>query len=270
MRNADSSAGQWWDWHLFGLWVLVNAAAFAVIPLAGTLIEQLASSATKNLVHHHHKVLAIVIIAVAGAGVQGTLWGRWQWRLLVRRVPELPRRRWVIATTVPAFVVWVLVLAPAIADTLAQGGSTLVAFRNGFVQALVLGPLIGVSQAMALRPLTSRWAWWFLANVTTYLSGTLLRQLGVWLRHELSLPARVPIYFPVVAFAIHGAWMLWVTAPQTVSSQRPPQPATGTVNTGTTTPGTSAGVHRSPHPREPAPRSSGHTRTNSPPPHADR
>jgi hypothetical protein len=226
VTDGGSDAGRWWDRRLFGLWVVVNAAAFAIIPLAGALVGQLASAATKNLIHGH-RVPAILVIAVAGATLQGTLWGWLQWRLLRRRVPGLRRGRWMVATAVPAFIVWVLVLAPRITDVLAQGGNTLLAFRNGFIQALVLGPLIGLSQALALRPLTSRWAWWLLANVTTYLSGTLLRQFGVWLQHELSQPTRTPGYFPVVAFAIHGAWMLWVTAPQAVSSQRPPQPRAG-------------------------------------------
>jgi uncharacterized membrane protein YidH (DUF202 family) len=151
MTDGGSNAGRWWDRRLFGLWVVVNAAAFAIIPLARTLLEQLASSATKKLVHDH-RVLAILIIAVVGATLQGTLWGWLQWQLLRRRVPGLPRRRWMVATTVPAFIVWVLVLAPRITDVLARGGNTLLAFRNGFIQALVLGPLIGLSQAMALRP----------------------------------------------------------------------------------------------------------------------
>lgn len=98
---------------------------------------------------------------------------------------------------VPAFGVWLLVLAPQVTDVLAEGGTTLQTLRNGFVQALVLGPLIGLSQATAFRPLTSRWAWWLLANVTSYLSGTLLREFAAWLQHELSLPARLPDYFPV-------------------------------------------------------------------------
>jgi magnesium-transporting ATPase (P-type) len=191
MTDAGSSARRWWDWRLFGLWVLVNAVAFAVIPLVGAALEQLASSATKNLVHDH-RAIAVLIIAVIGAALQGTLVGRWQWRILRRRVPDLQRRRWVVATLVPVFIVWLLVIGPQAADVLAKGGSTLIIFRNGFIQALVLGPLIGLLQATALRPLTSRWAWWFVADVTTYLSGTLLRQLGVWLQHELSLPAHTP------------------------------------------------------------------------------
>jgi hypothetical protein len=218
--GSDSSARTWWDWHLFGLWILVNGLAFVVIPLAGAAVEQLASLATRNLVQDN-RGLVVLIIAVIGAVLQGLVVGSWQWRLLQRRVPDLQRRRWVMATLLPAFVVWLLVIAPEAADVLAKGGTTLLLFREGFIQALVLGPLIGLSQAAALRGHTSRWAWWFAANVTTYLSGAALHELGVWLKHVLSAPEPTTTFFPVVAFAIHGAWMLWVTAPQAASHQAP-------------------------------------------------
>ena len=220
MTDADGNARAWWDWHLFGLWILVNGLAFIVIPLVGVGIEQLASLATKNFVQDH-RAIVVLIIAVIGAALQGLVVGSWQWRLLRRRVTDLKRRRWVMATLVPAFFLWLLVLGPEAADVLAKGGKTLLLFREGFIQALVLGPLIGLSQAAALRGHTSRWAWWFAANVTTYLSGAALHELGVWLKHELSVPEPMTTFAPVVAFVIHGAWMLWVTAPQATSHPKP-------------------------------------------------
>jgi hypothetical protein len=220
MTDADRGPGAWWDWHLFGLWILLNGIAFLVVPLAGVAVEQLASLATRKLVQDH-RVLVVLVIAVIGAAFQGLVVGNWQWRLLRRRVPDLPRRRWVMATLVPAFFVWLLAIAPEAADVLAEGGKTLILFREGFIQALVLGPLIGLSQAAALRGHTSRWAWWFAANVTTYVSGAALHEVGVWLKHELSLPEPTTTFFPVVAFAIHGAWMLWVTAQQATSHPTP-------------------------------------------------
>lgn len=212
MKGTDSSSGSWWDWRLFGVWVLINSIAFLVIPVAGLLLEHVASMAMRDLVIDH-RILAVLIIAAAGAGTQGVILGRWQWRVLRRRLPELKRHRWVIATLVPAFAVWVLVIAPGAVDMLGRGSDTLTAFLNGFVQALVLGPLIGLSQATALRGLSSRWAWWLAANVVTYLSGSVLHQVASWIQEWLSLPGRLPAFFPVVAVAIHGVWMLWVTAP---------------------------------------------------------
>lgn len=170
VKGTDSSTGSWWDWRLFGVWVLVDSAAFLVIPLAGLLLEHLTSPATRDLAADH-RLLAVLIIAAAGAGTQGVILGRWQWRVLRHRAPGLTRHRWVMATLVPAFAVWVLVVAPGAVDMLGRGSDTLAAFLNGFVQALVLGPLIGQSQATALRPHGTRWAWWPAANVVTYLSG---------------------------------------------------------------------------------------------------
>lgn len=219
--HAGRSAGGWWDREFFGLWILVNAGGYLVIVAAGSILDQLASSATRNLVGDH-RLAAILILAVAGAVLQGTVVGRWQWRLLKRRVPAVQRRRWVLATVMPAFALWLAVLAPSAVDEMAQGGDTLHVFRNGFVQALVLGPLIGLGQALALRGATSRWAWWLAANVITYVLGALLHQFAVWLHGGWSLPAVTAPYFPVFAFAVHGAWILWVTAPEVTSEQPGP------------------------------------------------
>jgi hypothetical protein len=50
-------------------------------------------------------------------------------------MPGLPRRQWVISTLVPALVVWLLAIAPGAVDILTQGGDTLAAFKNGFIQS---------------------------------------------------------------------------------------------------------------------------------------
>lgn len=202
----------WWDWRLFGRWILINALAYVVIVVGGVLLEELASSVDRDLATDH-RWLAIVIIAVIGAGFQGTVLGRWQWGILHERLPGLVRRAWVKATVVPALLVWLFAIAPQAVDTLSDGGDTVGAFKNGFIQALVLGPLIGLSQATALRNDTSRWKWWFAANVTTYLTGAVMYQVGDWLVDELSLSGEITPAFPLVAFCIHGSWMLWVTAP---------------------------------------------------------
>jgi hypothetical protein len=220
MAQTAGGSASWWDGRLWGSWILVNGAAFLVIPVVAILLERLASAATHDLVYDR-RPLAVLIIAAVGAGTQGVILGRWQWRLLRRRVPELRRRRWVMATLVPAFFVWLLVISPAAVDILARGGDTLAAFGNGIIQALVLGPLIGLSQATALRGHTSRWAWWLAANVVTYLSGAGLYEFGSWLQQALSLPGRIPAFFPVVAIAIHGAFMLWVTAPAATADASP-------------------------------------------------
>jgi hypothetical protein len=221
VSDSEGRVGPWWSWRLLGLWVAVNGSAYVVILVGGVALEQLASGRTKDLVGNH-RVLAILIIALIGAAFQGLVLGRWQWRLLRLRMPGLQRRRWVIATFVPALFVWLLAIAPGAVDTLAKGGDTLQAFKNGFIQALVLGPLIGLSQATALRNDTTRWKWWFAANVTTWLFGAATYEFGKWLWHELSFPKGLTPAFPVAAFLIHGMWMLWVTAPEATAHVPPP------------------------------------------------
>ncbi len=66
----DRSGGAWWDWHLFGLWILVNGLAFIVIPLAGAALQQLASLATKNLVQDNRAL--VVLIIACGLRVTGS------------------------------------------------------------------------------------------------------------------------------------------------------------------------------------------------------
>ena len=227
VARAPDSAGPWWSWRLLGLWVVLNLSAFAVIVVGGVALEQLASDETKDLAENH-RVLAVLIVALIGGAFQGFVLGRLQWRILRRRMPDLPARRWVIATFVPALLVWLLTIAPGAVDTQVSGGDTLAAFKNGFIQALVFGPLIGFSQARAIRGDTTRWKWWFVANVTTWLFAAVCWEFGKWLLDLLSLPKDIAPAFPVLAFFVHGVWMLWVTAPEaTANVPRPAERRTG-------------------------------------------
>lgn len=212
--EAARDTGPWWDWRLLGRWVLVNALAYVIVIVGGVALEALASD-TVRILSHDHRLLAIAIVSVLGAGFQGMVLGRWQWRILRHRMPRLEQRRWVVATFVPALVVWSFGLAPGAIDVIARGGDAIEAFRFGFSRALVLGPLIGLAQATALRGFTSRWMWWFVANVTTFLIGSGLWRVGEWLLADWGLSGEVSPAFPVLGFAIDGAWMLWVTEPAT-------------------------------------------------------
>ncbi len=213
MDDSAEGAGRWWDAGLLARWIGVNAAAYVVIVVGGVALELLASNTTKELATEH-RVVAVVLVAVIGAGFHGFVLGRWQWRILATRMPDLPRRQWVISTLVPALVVWLLAIAPGAIDVLAQGGDTLAAFKNGFIQAIVLGPLIGLSQATALRDHTARWMWWFAANITTYLLGAVAYEFGKWVVDTLSISTQITPAFPLLGFVLYGVWMLWVTAPE--------------------------------------------------------
>ncbi len=49
MAQTAGGTASWWDWRLLGFWVLVNGAAFLVIPVVAILLERLASAATQDL-----------------------------------------------------------------------------------------------------------------------------------------------------------------------------------------------------------------------------
>ena len=139
--------------------------------------------------------------------------------MLRRRLPALPRRKWLVATAVPAFLAFALVIAPDALDKVVSGSNPFRVFKESLVQVVVLGPLIGVAQATALRGLTSRWQWWFVGNVTSWLFGALTTEAAKWLLGQVatypgdSASVTVSPAFPVLAIAFHGLWMLWVTAP---------------------------------------------------------
>ena len=221
-QEVTNSAGPWWSWRVLLLWIAVNLSAYFVIILGGVALDELASGGMKEFAEDH-RLLAVLFFALIGSALQGFVLGGLQWRILILRTPGLQRRRWVMATFAPSLIIWLLSIGPQAVDTLASGGDTLHAFKDGFIQALVLGPLIGLAQATALRDDTTRWKWWFVANVTTWLFGAASFEFGKWLLDELSLSEDIAPAFPIAAFFVHGIWMLWVTAPE-ATAHVPPAP----------------------------------------------
>ncbi len=216
----------WWDAALLTRWTAVNALAYLVIVVGGIALQELFSGTARTLAGSS-RPLAVVAVALLGSTFHGFVLGRWQWRVLRLRLPDLERRRWVVGTFIPALGVWLLVLAPEAVDVITAGGATLLLFRDAFVQVIVLGPLIGLSQAAALHGHTKRWAWWFVGNVTTYLFAAVMYELGAWLLKALDASGWVTSASPLLAFLVHGLWMLWVTDPAVVTAEHPRDPRVG-------------------------------------------
>jgi len=208
----------WWDTKLLGEWVLANGLAYLVIVAGGVAVEQLLAGTTRAAAGVSWW-LAVIGVALVGAAFHGFVLGRWQWRVLRQRLPHLRRTRWTVATFIPALALWLLVLAPEAVDAITRGEPTLLLFRDAFVQALVFGPLIGLAQAVALRGETSRWHWWFVANLTSYLFAAGMYVLGGVIVDALFASSHLTQAFPLLAFVVHGAWMLWVTAPAAATSR---------------------------------------------------
>ncbi|MGN6131724.1 MAG: hypothetical protein ACTHOK_15385, partial [Nocardioidaceae bacterium] len=128
MRTRQGARHPWWDTRLLLRWTAVNAVAYLVIVTAGIALE-VAFAGTARSLADVDRALAVLAVAVLGASFHGFVLGRWQWRVLRLRLPDLSRRRWVISTFVPAFAVWLLVFAPQAVDALTAGQRTLTIFR---------------------------------------------------------------------------------------------------------------------------------------------
>ena len=222
-QKLEATVRSWWEPRLFWEWVGVNTAAYLVIVLGGAIIADLTADLSRGVVTGHRR-LAVLVIALGASALYGVVLGRLQWHVLRQRMPDLPLQAWLVATAVPAFIVFSLVIGPEALDKVVAGSDPFNVYKDAFVQALVLGPLIGLSQAKALQGHSLRWKWWFVGNMTSWLFGAATTELATWLLGEVasypgdSVSITVSPAFPVLAFGFHGLWMLWITAPVVTGS----------------------------------------------------
>lgn len=109
-----------------------------------------------------------------------------QARALAPRLPALLSHRWIIATAVGAGAAWTLGMIPSTAMALAGpsaggpppwlGGPMQYILAAGM--GVVLGPLLGIPQAIVLRPHVSRACRWILANALAWALGMPIVFLG--------------------------------------------------------------------------------------------
>jgi hypothetical protein len=105
-----------------------------------------------------------------------------------------------------------------------------VAYLMAASQALALGPLPGLSQSLALRTVTSRWAWWIgvnlaswlVVNAVVYLLSRVFGGLNV-LSGDGSI---AEVYLTLIATTLlTGRMLLRVLAPSALALPRQAQPA---------------------------------------------
>jgi hypothetical protein len=230
--HEDERSMVWWDTHLFWSWVVVNAAAYLIIVLGGASLVALTSDLTPGAVSTSRRI-TVIAIALAASALYGMVLGRLQWQVLKQRLPSLPVRQWLMATFVPALIAFTLVIGPEALDEVVAGSDPFDVFKDAFVQAFVLGPLIGVAQATALQAHTSRWKWWFVGNVTSWLFGAATIEAASLLLGQIATypgdttAVTVSPAFPLLTVAFHALWMLWVTAPEATADVVNPPPTPG-------------------------------------------
>jgi hypothetical protein len=110
-------------------------------------------------------------IVVAGGLVEGTALGWLQSGALAGRLPRLRRGRYLLATVLVAGVGWAAASAPAVLRDDAPGDSgppLALALLGAAGLGLVMGPVLGGAQALALRGAAERPARWVLANTVAW------------------------------------------------------------------------------------------------------
>jgi hypothetical protein len=224
VRGALTGEPLGWHARLFRQWVLYNAIAFTIILATVYLLAGLSLDVTREAVDD---ILATLSIALAGALLYAVVLGSLQWRVLRERI-TIPRRRWIITAVGPGLLAWLLVVLPPVFDAATSDGDVQVAYLLTVSQALALGPLLGLTQAFALRPYTRRWAWWIAANVVSWLlvdaTVYLLSLIFDGLDFTRSDGSTVEVYVMLLfTTPLTGRWVLWVTAQPALKS--PPAPA---------------------------------------------
>ncbi|MFD9241757.1 hypothetical protein ACFV0D_07430 [Streptomyces sp. NPDC059556] len=215
-----------WDARLYWQWIGYNTIAFVIVLTVGFVLALVGSDALNLKLVSHHLVVALVI-ATLGAILFGGALGALQWLVVRRRVP-IPRKVWITANVGPALLAWLLVIMPAVITAQESGDDVSTAYLLAASQSLALGPLLGLSQAMVLRKVTSRWAWWIGANLASWLIVDAVIYLLSRLSGDLDVltgnGSIVEVYLTLIATTpLTGRALLWVLAPSALTVPTNPQ-----------------------------------------------
>lgn len=144
-------------------------------------------------------VVVLMFVAMLAAGaVEGAVVGGVQSLVLVRVLPRVPRRPWVIATAVGALLAWLI--GAGVVMSLPENQ----AFEDSLPLFMALGPvlggLLGGCQWVVLRRHVPGAAWWVLANAAGWGLG-LLVGFGV----PMSISEDTPIALAAALALLTGA-----------------------------------------------------------------
>ncbi|MGD2252415.1 MAG: hypothetical protein PVF70_05800 [Anaerolineales bacterium] len=151
---------------------------------------------------------------------EGLVVGTAQWCILRRRVPRIGWLRWGFATTLGAFVAWVLGMLPStlmeFGAPLSNDGAPGLPEYGIYLMAAAMGAVLGIVLALpqwvVLRRHVHRAAWWIPANSLAWLLGMPIIFAGAgWITEQcagfgliLSVLGMLLVAGAVVG-AVHGA-----------------------------------------------------------------
>jgi hypothetical protein len=218
-------ASNGWSARLYWQWIMYNSVAFVVVLTAVAVLAWIGADVLHLDVVEASKLVAL-LVATLGALLFGGVLGTLQWMVIRQRVP-IPRKPWIVASVVPALVGWLFVILPAVLGAKDSGASVSGAYLLAASQVLALGPLLGLSQAKILRPFTSRWAWWIVANIVSWLivdvAFLLLSQWFEALDFTRQDGSVAQVYLMLVlSTPLTGRMLLWVLAPSAILTQEEP------------------------------------------------
>ena len=146
------------DAGLWLRWILANAIGEA-LGLGGTaLVGAAAASRVVEGGGLYATALLAALAVLAGTLIEGSAVGAAQWSVLRRPLPRLRLHTWVLATGTGALLAWTLGMVPSTFFSVGAGGGARSAEPGeaavlglAFLMGLVLGPLLGLAQWLALR-----------------------------------------------------------------------------------------------------------------------
>ena len=214
-----------WSGRLYWQWILYNSVAFVVVLTAVAVLSWIGADLLHLSLANGSRVAALVV-ATLGALLFGGVLGVLQLRVIRQRVPTIDRKQWIVASVGPALVGWLFVILPAVVSAQDSGGDVSGAYLLAASQTLALGPLLGLSQASVLREHTSRWAWWIVANIISWLIVHVISYvLSLWFdgldltRNDGSV---LQVYLMLIATTpLTSRMLLWVLAPSAVPEPEP-------------------------------------------------
>ncbi|WP_328325731.1 hypothetical protein OHA70_36285 [Kribbella sp. NBC_00382] len=154
-----------WFWNV----TIAEFFGFAVPALIGTSTRDFPA------------VISLPALLIAGA-VEGTLLGLGQASVLRLALPHLPRRRWIVSTSVAAALAYLIGLSPSLLADRVSHWPVVVLAGAGFSLGVILLASIGTAQWLILRTEVPKAQIWIIATAAAWLVG-----LGVFLGFAMPL-----------------------------------------------------------------------------------
>jgi len=219
-KSASGEAGLWLRW------VVANAVGEGIGLGGAVLIGAAGARRFGGDTGLFSAVILAALAVLAGTLIEGTVVGTAQWLVLTGPLPTMRWGMWALATGAGAFLAWTLGMIPSTLLSLGSGGAPsaepaeATVLGLAFLMGLVLGPVLGLAQWLALRRFMRHAALWMPANTLAWAFGMVTIFAGM----DLALgdgfgPGTVPklgltlLWCGATVGAIHGLALVWLLHP---------------------------------------------------------